>query len=215
MTPRARLAAAWIPALALVLSWGPEAMPGWQERRYRGRTEYTPLIAAGDTTLRAVARGASSALLHPLGCDPHGARLEWRWRVLAHPEGADPGVRARDDRAAGVIVIVRRGWFPWSIRALLYQWTPAAAPGVWSRSPYSGNVRTLVLRSDPADSTWRTEHRDLGADLARAFGETPESIEAIGVICDADNTGATAAAEFGAIRWIEGAAADTAGAGRR
>ncbi len=46
----------------------------------------------------------------------------------------------------------------------------------------------------------RTERRELEADLRTAFGERVTRIEAIGVLCDADNTRDTASAEFGAIR---------------
>ena len=161
-------------------------------------------------TLRAEARDGNSALLTPLPIDPRDAVLRWRWRVLRHPLGADPEVRARDDRAAGVLVIVRRSWIPGRTRALLYQWTPARPAGEWSHSPYSGLVPSLVLRDAPADSTWREETRDLAADLRRAFGVAPERIVAIGVICDADNTGDHAVAEFGAIEVLSGGEARAA-----
>lgn len=185
---------------ALVLSWGEgPGAPEWHEQRYRGRTEYRTLGAGDTLTLAAVASDANSALLTPLPIDPRGVSLRWRWRVLEHPPGADPAVRARDDRAAGVLVIVRRSIIPGRTRALLYQWTPARPAGEWGRSPYSGRVATVVLRDAPADSLWREETRDLEADLRRAFGEVPERIAAIGVICDSDNTGGRAAAEFGAL----------------
>jgi hypothetical protein len=152
----------------------------------------------------AEARNANSALLTPLPIDPRDVVLRWRWRVLRHPAGADPTIRSRDDRAAGVLVIVRRSWIPWRTRALLYQWTPARPAGEWSHSPYSGRVPSIVLRDAPADSMWREETRDLGADLRRAFGTEPERIVAIGVICDADDTGDRASAEFGAIEVLSG-----------
>jgi hypothetical protein len=135
--------------------------------------------------------------------------------VLEHPAGADPDVRARDDRAAGVLVVVRRSVFPWRTRMLLYQWTPARAAGTWSRSPYSGEVRTLVLRDSPADGAWREEVRDLGADLEQAFGVSPERIAGVGVICDTDNTGTSAVAEFGALELLAGEAARAALAGEK
>lgn len=192
-----------LAAVLLPLSWPGPDLEGWSEQRWKDRTRFTRRIAAGDTTLHALASDANSALLKPVPRDPAGVTLRWRWRVLRHPPGANPDLRGRDDRAAGIMVVVRRGFFPWSWRALLYQWTPAAQAGTWSRSPYSGNVRTLVLRDAAADSIWRDESRDLEADLIRAFGERPGSIEAIGVICDSDNTGGVAEAEFGRIDWIE------------
>ena len=144
------------------------------------------------------------ALLTPLPIDPRDVVLRWRWRVLRHPAGADPEVRSRDDRAAGILVIVRRSRIPGRTRALLYQWSPARPAGEWSHSPDGRRVPTLVLRNAPADSAWREETRDLGADLLQAFGGVPETIAAIGVICDADNTGDRASAEFGPIQVLTG-----------
>lgn len=195
-----------IVAAALLLGWAPggEAPREWREQRYRGRTEYRPVGEGAEATLRAEARDGNSALLTPLPIDPRDVVLRWRWRVHRHPAGADPGIRSRDDRAAGVLVIVRRSWIPGRTRALLYQWTPARPAGEWSHSPYSRRVPSIVLRDAPADSVWREETRDLGADLRRAFGIAPERIVAIGVICDADDTGDHASAEFGAIEVLSG-----------
>lgn len=195
-----------VVAAALLLGWGPggEGAREWREQRYRGRTEYRPIGEGVRATLRAEAHDRNSALLTPLSIDPRDVVLRWRWRVLRHPAGADPGMRSRDDRAAGVLVIVRRSLIPGRTRALLYQWTPARPAGEWSHSPYSRRVPSVVLRDSPADSTWREETRDLEADLLRAFGAVPERIEAIGVICDADNTGDRASAEFGAIQVLTG-----------
>ncbi|MGH7729963.1 MAG: DUF3047 domain-containing protein [Candidatus Eiseniibacteriota bacterium] len=203
-------------AAALLLAWGGDrpGAPAWREQRYRGHTEYRSVGTGDGATLLASADDANSALLAPLRIDPRGVVLRWRWRVLEHPRDADPEVRARDDRAAGLLVVVRRSWIPGRTRALLYQWTPARPAGQWSHSPYSRRVATVVLRDAPADSSWREEVRDLGADLERAFGVTPERIVAIGVICDADDTGGRASAEFGPIEVLTGVEAHAARAGR-
>ena len=187
---------------AALLPWGNPGEPRapWREVRYAGRTSYRIVAAGAEAILSEESRDQNSALLQETRLDPRGVTLRWRWRVLEHPMGADPGVRAQDDRAAAVLVIVRRSLLPWRTSALMYQWTLARPRGEWSRSPYSQQVRTLVLENASADSAWREESRDLAADLELAFGRLPTRIEAIGVICDTDNTGARARAEFGEIR---------------
>lgn len=190
------LATSW-----LTLAWGTglRVDPEWREVRYRGRTSYSLVADSSGVRLRAETRGQNSALLRPLPSDARVRRLRWTWRVLRHPENADPGIRARDDRAAAVLVLVRRSWLPWRTRALMYQWSPAGRPGEWVASPYARRILVRTLRTAPAGADWVAEERDLDRDLLEAFGEIPASIEAIGVISDADNTGDHAIAEFGAL----------------
>lgn len=191
---------------ATLLAWGEPGEPRspWREVRYSDRSHYAVIAEGERVILRAESRDQNSALLRPVALDPRGVTLRWRWRVLVHPEGADPNVRARDDRAAAVLVLVRRSFLPWRTRGLLYQWTPARPQGEWGRSPYASEVRTVTLRDDAAGPAWHEESRDLEADLARAFGRLPAKVEAIGVICDTDDTGTSAAAEFGAIEIVRG-----------
>jgi hypothetical protein len=182
--------------------WPPSGPPPapWREVRYAGRTHYTVVSSDSGRVLDARAEDAHSALLHPYPVDPRGLTLRWRWRTLAEAAGADPSRRNRDDRAAAVVVIVRRHWLPWRTRALIYQWSTAAVAGRWERSPWSGEVRVLTLRDAAPDSLWREESRDVGRDLAVAFGEVPATIEAIGVLADSDQTGGVSHAQWAWLR---------------
>lgn len=191
---------AWL-ALAL-LGWGqgPSPPADWREVAYRGRTRYT--VGADDSgrVLRAISRDANSALFHRVPRGQHVGELVWRWRVLRHPEGADTRRRAGDDRAAAIFVLVRRGLWPGRAQGLLYQWAAGGTPGEERPSPYAPNVRVITVRVGPAGAAWHSERRDVAADLRRVFGEMPERIEAIGVLCDTDDTGDAAEAEFGELR---------------
>ena len=97
---------------------GPETDP-WGNSWYLrpGRTSYTVVEAGDALVLRAESNDENSALVSNQRRDPAGLRLQWRWRVLEHPDDADPEQRRTDDRAAGVIVIVRHSFFPWRTRA--------------------------------------------------------------------------------------------------
>ena len=189
-------------AAVLTLAWGSPGKPApvWREISYRGHTTFEVRTDSAGRYLHAESRDRHSVLVHPLEAGPLPARLSWRWRALRHPEGADPGVRARDDRAAGVFVLIRRSILPWRTRGLLYQWAPAGVPGRWTSSPYASGIRVLTLETAAAGPAWREEDRDLTADLKAAFGAMPDRVEAIGVLCDSDNTGAGSTADFGEIR---------------
>ncbi len=186
----------------LSLAWGrPGALDeAWREIRYRGRTQFVVVADSSGVRLSADAVAGNSGLVRAL---PRGARLKqlrWKWRVLRHPEGADTSHRSGDDRAAGIMVLVHRSLLPWRTRALLYQWSPGASLGPWVSSPYARDIRVLNLSRDPAGEAWFEVTRDVARDLREVFGEDVTSVEAIGVICDADNTGDRATAEFGEIQ---------------
>lgn len=190
-----------ILAAMLTIGWDTLAEPHspWREVSYKGHTAYRVERDSIGLCLHAEANGTNSALFYPV---PEGAEissLTWRWRVLRHPAGADPSKRRLDDRAAAVFVLIHRSILPWRTQGLLYQWAPAGIAGRWTSSPYAAGIRVITLERAPAGEVWREERRDLRADLVAAFGAAPERIEAIGVLCDADNTGGSATAEFGVI----------------
>lgn len=186
-------------AAVMLLDWNTITAPHgpWREVRYKGRTAYAVERDSTQAWLHAEARGTHSALFHRVPPELRITELRWRWRALRHPAAADPSVRNLDDRAAGIFVVVHQSLLPWRTRGLLYQWAPAGESGRWTRSPYAPDVRVLTLENAAADGVWRAERRDLEADLRAAFGELPARIEAIGVLCDADNTGSVSAADFG------------------
>jgi hypothetical protein len=190
-----------ILAAMLTIGWDTlaESHSPWREVSYKGHTAYRVERDSIGLCLHAEANGTNSALFYPI---PEGAEitsLTWRWRVLRHPAGADPSMRRLDDRAAAVFVLIHRSILPWRTQGLLYQWAPAGEPGRWTSSPYAAGIRVITLERAPAGEVWLEERRDLRADLVAAFGAAPDHLEAIGVICDGDNTGARAAAEFGEI----------------
>lgn len=196
------LAAALALATTLHLGYGdgPRISADWKTVSYRGRTNYTVERDSTRTWLRAEARGQNSALFHPVGVDVGDAVLDWSWRVLRHPTGADTRTRAGDDRAAAVFVLVQRSILPWRTRGLVYQWADAGVCGEWESSPYASGIKVITLQNAPAGGPWRAESRDLGADLRAAFGPGQRTVQAIGVLCDSDDTGSVAASEIGELR---------------
>ncbi|NOT35092.1 MAG: DUF3047 domain-containing protein [Candidatus Eisenbacteria bacterium] len=188
-------------AMLVQLGWqSTEALRlDWHEVAYRGRTHYSVERDSSDVWLHADAIGQHSALFHALDVKPQGVGLRWRWRVIRHPAGANTNLRSRDDRAAAVFVLIHRSVLPWRTRGLIYQWVEGQERGPWRPSPYAHDIRVITLEHSAAGGTWRSEVRDLEADLRAAFGELPKRIEAIGVLSDADNTRDRAIADFGAI----------------
>lgn len=189
-------------AAELVLDWNLVAHPRgpWREVSYRGHTAYVAQADSSERYLHAEARGTNSALFFSIPSNTQVSELRWRWRVLRHPAGANTTLKRADDRAAAVFVLVHRSIFPWRTRGLLYQWANGGECGRWTSSPYARGIKVITLENAPADSVWRSERRNLREDLKAAFESVPADIEAIGVLCDADNTGDRAIADFGSLR---------------
>lgn len=191
-----------ILATVLTLGWASlaERHGPWQEVCYKGHTTYRVERDSAGVCLHAEANGTNSALFHSIPEGVQVSELAWRWRVLRHPAGADPSEKRLDDRAAAVFILIHRSLLPWRTQGLIYQWAPAGEAGRWTNSPYAAGIRVITLETGPTGEAWRQERRDLNADLVAAFGEVPERIEAIGVLCDADNTKGVASSEIGEIQ---------------
>ena len=185
--------------VVLLLDWRLITQPHgpWREVAYRGHTTYVAYEDSAEACVRAEARGTNSALFYRIPTGYQLSGLRWRWRVLRHPAGANTSVKGLDDRAAAVFVLVHRSIFPGRSRGLLYQWANGRDRGHWTRSPYEPGIKVITLENAPADSGWRSEQRDLREDLRVAFGAVPTKVEAVGILCDADDTGGHAIADFG------------------
>jgi hypothetical protein len=190
-------------------------------------TRYEVAAVDGLRALRMESDGGYANLLHPLTTDVAATPwLRWRWRVDAHPAGADLTRKSGDDVPARVCVLfdlpldwlaagdrikVRLGRLLFDrdlpAASICYVWDAKLPAGTWLANAYTDRVQMLVLRSAAsghADGSWQTESRDLRADFARAFPHEaqaaagrPVKIAALGVSADADNTGGRTLAWIG------------------
>jgi hypothetical protein len=190
-------------------------------------TRYEVATVDGVRALKMESDGGYANLLHPLKTDTTATpALHWRWRVDAHPAGADLTRKSGDDGPARVCVLfelpldwlaagdrlkVRLGRLLFDrdlpAASICYVWDARLPAGTWLANAYTDRVQMLVLRSTAsghADGSWQSESRDLRADFARAFAHEaqaaagqPVKIAAIGVAADADNTGGRALAWMG------------------
>jgi len=191
-------------------------------------TRYELVTVDGRRAVRAEADGSYANVVHPLAGPASDASvtpvLRWSWRVDGFPAGSDLGTKAGDDVAAKVCVLfdvplerlsfgdrlkvqLGRSLFDPNLPAatLCYLWDRTLPPGTWLPNVYTDRVRMLVLRSAAAgeQQRWFDEQRDLVADFARAFPDEARAglprISAVAFASDADNTGGSALAYFGAI----------------
>ena len=85
----------------------------------------------------------------------------------------------------------------------MYVWANQAPVEEVVHSSRTDRIRKLVVESGGTNlRRWRRYRRNLVADFRRAFGEAPGPLLGIALMTDADNTGSTAEAWYGAVELI-------------
>jgi hypothetical protein len=186
-------------------SLGAHGIPaGW--RRYAtpgGRPAYDFTIVEDDgrRALKLTSRDEHSTIAKEIAVDLEATPiLEWSWKVLELPRGADLRDRATSDLTGHLFVAWPR--FPEALRSRLigYAWGTSEPPNSVLRSRKSGTVTFVILRSGAEGlGRWVTERRDVVADYRNIHGERPDHPKAIAISIDTNDTHATAAALIGSI----------------
>jgi Protein of unknown function (DUF3047) len=182
----------------------------WKEQALgRRRTRYAVEQEDGRPVLRATSDQSASALWHRLGV-PTGAtgRISWRWKVRASlaPNEHEREKRG-DDYAARLFVVFDSDRFTSHTRAVCYVWAAHEGVGAVYQSPYASGIATIVVESgDEQAHEWVAEERDFVADYRNAFGLTPQTITAVAIMVDTDNTGLSATTWFAGIELVSSGA---------
>ncbi|CAG9177694.1 hypothetical protein LMG23992_03570 [Cupriavidus laharis] len=186
-------------------------------------TRYS-LVADGNTTvLQADASASASALIHEGNIDLNRTPVvAWRWKAQAPIEGADNSEGAREDAPARLVFFFdgdkeklsfgdrasiqlarSLGGEDLPYATLMYIWSTTAAPGSVIANPHTGRVQMIVVSGKPGDAgQWQSLHRNIVQDYEQVFHEPPGRITAYGLLTDTDNTGATARAWYGDLRFL-------------
>lgn len=126
--------------------------------------------------------------------------LEWSWKVVTLPKGADSRSKHTDDQAAQLYVAWPR--FPQALRSRIigYIWDTTAPQGLVVESEKTSTVTYVVVRSGPGElGKWLTERRNVVEDYRKIYGEEPDNPGGVSIAIDSDDTNSTAEALFGAI----------------
>ncbi len=206
-----------------VASPGGELPDGWEPYLvlpHKLATRYRLVENAGAVVLEADADGSASSVARRIRIDPQRHPIiEWRWRVPALIDGADPRVATREDAPARILVAfhgdaqkldmferstlrmakaISGRALPYA--TLVYIWAEKVAAETVVRNLHTGRVRMIVVESGAARlGRWVAVRRNLLEDYQRAFGEAPGDIVGIGVMTDTDNTRSRARAYYGDI----------------
>ena len=173
---------------------------GWRALNTRkARGIYRVRMEGGNAYLEAHTRGEAVQIGKEFSVDPHQwPYLTWRWRVHRLPVGGDERIRDRNDSAAGVYVVFRRGW-PSPLRhTLKYVWSASKGlKGKTLRGLVNPNSFYIVLEDATSPrNQWIQETVNVLEDYRRLFHKDPPEVLGIGVLTDGDNTQSEAWADY-------------------
>jgi hypothetical protein len=205
------VAAAALAADLVVEDWssqpvGAKGIPaGWQKRQSWGSPQFDFVIAenSGRKVLHMKSAGDSSSIHKEIKGKVRLKEtpvLEWSWKAVVLPPGADSRKAATDDQAAQIYVTWPR--FPEAVRSRIigYIWDTTAPAGEVIKSQKTGTVTYVVMRSGPADlGKWLTERRNVREDFRKIYGEEPDDPAYLTVAIDSDDVKGTAESYVGSI----------------
>lgn len=174
---------------------GPGGLKGWREHAFNGKSTYRiEKDPAGNYALHASSRDSFSALFRivsiPLAVRP---RLEWEWKVDRAPAHRNEGpleASGENDFALRICAVFGNN-NPFRTDIIQYIWDERFPAETFSKSPYEGNVRMVVVRGKgPGDGKgYIKESRDLYADYEKFFGGKRSfgRLRAIAVMANSDD----------------------------
>jgi len=171
-----------------------DALKEWEEKIFKNKVLYKIEKENGLSYVRAVSDKAASALYYKIDLDAKNKRpvIMWNWRVEKFPAKTRPEsleMENEDDFAARVYVIFP-AIFITNSKVLEYVWSQDLPVGTTGTSPYSKNIKLVVLEQGlNKDKRWFTEQRDIYADYVKLFGRPPEhNIGAIAFMTNTEHT---------------------------
>lgn len=172
----------------------------WEQREFVGQTAYRVIEDDQVQVLEAIATASASGHFKKVSVElGRYPTLRWRWRVdtpLSHQHVTD---KSGDDFAARIYVVARHPTWPWKTIALCYVWSSGESKKPWP-NPYVGAVQVVPLRTrDDPIANWVEESRDIAADFRTFFSLDIETVRAVGIMTDSDNTLTETSARYGDI----------------
>ncbi|AMK76373.1 hypothetical protein A1342_14515 [Methylomonas methanica] len=177
-------------------------LDGWEQKSFKGQTQYSLQAVGGVAALQADSRAAGSGLFKEQRIDLQQTPfLNWSWRVGQRLSGLNEQSKAGDDYAARVYVVVKGGLAFWNTKAINYVWAGNTAKDtVWPNAFAGDHAMMLALRGPEAElNVWLKEKRNVRVDLQKLFGEDIRYIDAVALMTDTDNSGGQALAYYGDI----------------
>jgi len=176
-------------------------LAGWEDKSFKGQTQYELVPGPSGTVLQASTDGMASGRFRKIRVDlAKTPILNWSWKIEAPYRDIDESTKAGDDFPVRVYVVVERGPLGLRTRAMNYVWASAKPVGARWPNPFTSQAMMLAVDSGAAKAgAWVSHKRNVRDDLRAAFGDDVTEIHAVAVMTDGDNGGRRARAWYGDI----------------
>ena len=163
--------------------------------------DFTVVEDDGHRALQLRSRGDHSTIARRLRISLKATPLlEWSWKVVQFPAGADLRRKETSDLTGHLFVVWPRQPAMLRSRLIGYVWDETMPADAVEPSRKTGTVTFVVVRSGRSEAAaWITERRNVAEDYRRIYGEDPEDAGAVALSIDTNDTRSTAEALFGAI----------------
>lgn len=178
----------------------PESLNEWEEKIFaHGSTAYNVVNINEKFCVKAVSKSSASALyLKVCLLAEKSPCVSWDWKVEEFPfftRKESLTDKENFDFAAQVYVIFYSRMFL-KAKAIQYVWAKETPVRTMVWSPYTKNVKILVLESGTS-GVWKREARNLKDDFYALFGEKlDKNVMAIAFMTDSDSTSTGASAYY-------------------
>lgn len=178
------------------------ALKEWEDKIFKGKVVYNIEKDKDLSYVKARSIGSASALYYKIKMDVKTKRpiLKWLWRVEKFPVKTAPESleTAGEDDFAGRVYVIFPAMFILNSHVVEYIWAEKLPTGTTGTSPYSNNIKLIVLKSGPSkDGKFISEERDVVADYIKLFGKPPErDIGAVAFMTNAEHTNTSADAMY-------------------
>ena len=174
---------------------------GWDEKSFRGHTEYTLVEDGGRTVLAAKSSSAASGLFKKIDIDLESTPvLNWSWKIDHVLAAADERSKKGDDYPARVYVVFSSGPLFWKTRTLNYVWSSNQSVDAEWPNAFTGSAHMIAVEGGREQvGQWRTYRRNVREDFKKYFGEDMTQAHAVAIMTDTDNTDQSASAFYGDI----------------
>lgn len=184
----------------------------WREKRFEGQTTYQVVSIDERSAIKATTIGGASALYRNVAINLDTTPLlNWSWRVDNIFPIKNERIKAGDDFAARLYVVVKEGPLPWQTKALNYVWSNntslseqindkrLSARPHWD-NPFTSKAAMIAIQAgEKGLGNWHSHQVNIKEDYYRVFGKRISKIDGIALMTDADNAGHSATSYFGSI----------------